>query len=284
MLLVWLVAGSVGFQIMEGALDEGIRRYWNGEYQATIEVLQPACTASAPSDESLECRKYLAFSHIALGDEPEAEHELTQLLSMDPGYRLDETLVSPKILQYFDRARSDLATAVYDEGKAAYRKGDLEGALERFERVLVLDATNELAAEYAELCRERMRVIQARAEAERPEPAPADTVPTPVAPEREDKVYRLTSEILRPQLVTRVTPEYPRTARVRRDEGAVVVSVVIDANGRITQPKVIRSVSEHLDRAALEALEKWRYEPARLNGLAVAVYSIIELSFVLNGS
>jgi protein TonB len=62
-----------------------------------------------------------------------------------------------------------------------------------------------------------------------------------------------------------------------------VVSVVIDQNGFITQSKVIRSVNQRLDQAALDAVAEWRYQPATLDGFPVAVYGIIELSFQLDG-
>ena len=266
------------------SLDEGIRRYWNGEYEATILVLAPTCAMDAPAGEKLECHKYLAFSHVALGDDMEAQAQFARLLATDPGYRLDPSLVSPKILVRFETARQELAKSVYEEGKLAYQAEEFARAVELLDRTLELDPTHELAREYRELSEERQHLKDARAATLNASP-PAQTAPTPQpAAELEEKVYRLTSDINRPVLIQRVQPEYPRGARNRRIEGSVVVSVVIDQSGAVTQSKIVRSVDAHLDRAALEALEGWRYRPATLNGFPVAVYGIIELSFQLEGS
>lgn len=287
MMRLWIFGVALLAQSFDVALDEGIRRYWNGEYEATIDVLEGACTMNASSGEKIECHKYLAFSLVALGAEDEAREQFTRLLSTDPGYRLDESLVSPKILVRFERARQDLAQSIYRDGKAAYQGEDFARAIELLDQTLELDPTNELAEEYRELGRERMRLSEARAVVssmpsveEPPAPVPA---PKPAA-ELEDKVYRLTSDINRPVLLERVAPEYPRMARLRRVEGSVVVSIVIDRNGLVTQSKIIRSADGHLDQAALDAVEAWRYQPATLNGFPVAVHGIIELSFRLEGS
>jgi len=279
---LWIFEVALLTQSVNLALDEGIRRYWNGEYEATIDVLEPACAMNASSGETIECRKYLAFSLVALGDDDDAREQFSRLLSTDPGYRLDESLVSPKILVRFERARLDLAQSIYKNGKAAYQHEDFAEAIELLDEALRLDPTNELNQEYRELAQERMRLSEDRlAVAAKPPPAPVAT-PRPAA-ELEDKVYRLTSDINRPVLLERVAPEYPRMARLRRVEGSVVVSIVIDRNGRVTQSKIIRSVNVHLDRAALDAVATWRYQPATLNGFPVAVYGIIELSFELDG-
>lgn len=297
MMYGWIILVTLAAQSFELTLDEGIRRYWNGEYEATIDVLQNACAMNASSGEKLECHKYLAFSHVALGADDEAESEFIALLSTDAGYRLDESLVSPKIVSRFESARAELASNVYNDAKDAYQAEQFDDAVALFDRTVELDPTHELAREYAALCRERIKLAEAT-----PLPpstltpsaqAAGRTAPAAVAPaaatakpaaEVDNDVHWLTSEINRPVLVKRVSPPYPQTARLRRAEGSVVISAVIDKNGLITQPKVIRSVSEQLDRAALDAVRQWEYQPATLNGSPVAVYGIIELSFTLDGS
>lgn len=281
---LWIAGVAFSAQSFELALDEGIRSYWNGDYEATIDVLRTACAMNASSGEKIECHKYLAFSHVALGSDDEASREFIELLSADAGYRLDDSLVSPKILARFEQARRELASSVYDNAKDAYQSERFDDALALFERAVRLDTTHELAREYAELSRERIRLIEAPSVAAARPPPPPPVAPAKPATELDDTVHWLTSEISRPLLVKRVSPRYPQSARLRRAEGSVVISVVIDKNGLITQSKVIRSVSEQLDRAALDAVGEWQYEPATLNGFPVAVYGIIELSFTLNGS
>ncbi len=85
MLRFWILGVAVSAQSFELALDEGIRRYWNGEYEETILVLEPACNLNASSGEKLECHKYIAFSHVALGDDNEALRQFGhRTLELDP--------------------------------------------------------------------------------------------------------------------------------------------------------------------------------------------------------
>lgn len=267
-----------GGQSLELALDEGIRRYWNGEYEQTIALLSTACRMEADAGERVDCYKYLAFSHIALGEENEAERRFVELLSTDPAHELDPELVSPKILRRFDASRRRLADQLYTEGKNAYYLRAFEDASERMRSVLLLEPEDELAREYLQLCEERLSVEEERialAEVpEEPEPLPA--------PPPEDKVYRLTSEIQRPVLLERIAPEYPRTALALGTEGTVVLTVVIDESGLIRESRVLRSVNETIDRAAVEAVKQWRYQPASKNGTPVAIHGVVTLNFQLD--
>ncbi len=59
-------------------------------------------------------------------------------------------------------------------------------------------------------------------------------------------------------------PEYPRLARRRGYQGTVVLDVLVDKTGRVKELKVEES-SGHgsLDRAAKQAVKRWRFAPGR---------------------
>ncbi len=59
----------------------------------------------------------------------------------------------------------------------------------------------------------------------------------------------------------KVQPEYPVLARKMNITGVVKVEVVVAANGTVKQAKVIGG-HPVLASAALEAVKKWRFEPA----------------------
>ena len=65
-------------------------------------------------------------------------------------------------------------------------------------------------------------------------------------------------------------------------EGEVVVRAEIDESGDPLEPSVWRS-SGHplLDRAALEAVRRWRFKPAERNGKPVGAVVQIPVSFRL---
>ena len=75
------------------------------------------------------------------------------------------------------------------------------------------------------------------------------------------------SEILR-RVKTRVQPDYPELARRMNIAGTVKVEVVVAANGSVKDAKVIGG-HPVLANAALEAVKKWRFEPAALESSGV---------------
>ncbi|MGE6333548.1 TonB family protein [Stenotrophomonas sp. NPDC077659] len=65
-------------------------------------------------------------------------------------------------------------------------------------------------------------------------------------------------------------PSYPAAALRRGESGSVVVRVDVDATGYANNITVIqRSGSRELDRAATEAVRRWRFTPALSNGQPV---------------
>lgn len=85
-----------------------------------------------------------------------------------------------------------------------------------------------------------------------------------------------------PTVVSRVDPQYPRPARLAGIEGRVVLEAILDTQGRIgSDIKVLRSVPQ-LDDAAIAALRRWRFKPARNEGgQAVPVILEVPIRFVL---
>jgi len=66
-----------------------------------------------------------------------------------------------------------------------------------------------------------------------------------------------------PLLLSRVMPEYPRQARLRGVEGLVLLEAILDLEGHIEEEiKVLQSIPS-LDNAAIQALRRWRFRPAR---------------------
>lgn len=63
------------------------------------------------------------------------------------------------------------------------------------------------------------------------------------------------------KIKTKVMPEYPEIARQLHLEGKVKIQVTISPDGRVTDTKVIGG-HPVLAQAAIEALKKWRFEPA----------------------
>ena len=67
-----------------------------------------------------------------------------------------------------------------------------------------------------------------------------------------------------PRVASAVQPRYPSSARSRGIEGVTGVKMLVGADGRVQEAFVVRSSGNaDLDQAALDAVYKWRFTPAK---------------------
>ncbi|MGH9866627.1 MAG: energy transducer TonB [Candidatus Polarisedimenticolia bacterium] len=97
----------------------------------------------------------------------------------------------------------------------------------------------------------------------------------------EDVPVYLTGEVRPPQRTTFVKPEYPEIARRARAEGKVILEIVVGRTGEVESVRVLRS-QPLFDQAAIEAVARWRYNPALQSGQPVRVYLTVIVEFGLN--
>lgn len=90
----------------------------------------------------------------------------------------------------------------------------------------------------------------------------------------------LISRPMQGYLIHRVEPTYPNIAKIAGVQGAVLIKAVISTEGRIEQAQVI-SGSPWLSKAALDAIQQWRYRPYYLNDKPVEVETEITVMFTL---
>ena len=83
-----------------------------------------------------------------------------------------------------------------------------------------------------------------------------------------------------PEKVVNVAPIYPEVARAARREGVVILEAVIDASGNVPRLAVLRG-DPMLDQAALDAVQQWKFTPARLNDEAIPVVMTVTVQFKL---
>lgn len=77
---------------------------------------------------------------------------------------------------------------------------------------------------------------------------------------------------------------YPESAMKANKQGRVIVKFIVDAQGKVQEPTVLRGKDPDLDNAAIEAVKKLKnFEPGRTNGKPVAVYYVLPVSFKLEG-
>jgi protein TonB len=106
-------------------------------------------------------------------------------------------------------------------------------------------------------------------EIEAPPPPPPPRIPV-----------RTGGKIQPPALVKRIEPIYPELAVRAHVEGTVILEAIVNEEGRVEAVKVLRSVGM-LDRAAMEAVQQWLYEPLTLNGRKTPFILTVVLTFKL---
>lgn len=78
------------------------------------------------------------------------------------------------------------------------------------------------------------------------------------------------------------SPQYPKLARQRGQEGTVTLKVEVSAEGQTLSVAVLTSSGHSLlDKAAADAVKKWRFSPARKNGAAITGEAEITVEFRL---
>jgi TonB family protein len=94
-----------------------------------------------------------------------------------------------------------------------------------------------------------------------------------------DEPYRVGGEVLAPVKISGAAPVYTELARKARVTGTVIVESVIDEQGNVTNPRVLRGLPLGLDRSAVAAVQTWKFKPATLNGKPVKVYYVLTVRF-----
>jgi len=93
--------------------------------------------------------------------------------------------------------------------------------------------------------------------------------------------YTVGRGVRAPRAIYDPEPEYSDEARKMKHEGTVVLSVIVDAEGRTRNIHVARSLGMGLDEKAIEAVKKWKFEPGKKDGQPVAVQVNVEVNFRL---
>jgi len=107
-------------------------------------------------------------------------------------------------------------------------------------------------------------------------PHPSSLIPAPQAAPRQARIDAP------PSPKRTIRPDYPKGARQRGEQGAVVLEIHVDAEGAVHAAKVaVSSGFAELDEAAVRAAEKAKFRPAKSGGKSVASTARLKLDFKL---
>lgn len=112
-------------------------------------------------------------------------------------------------------------------------------------------------------------------------PPPADPLP-PAAPVTAAAPAPVTAPRFNADYLNNPAPAYPPLSRRLREEGRVMLRVLVDARGLPERVELRHSSGhERLDRVALETVRQWKFVPARRGEDAVSAWVIVPISFSL---
>jgi len=92
---------------------------------------------------------------------------------------------------------------------------------------------------------------------------------------------RVGGQVKRPRLIFGPEPEYPPLAKHAKINGAVVIEAVIDTQGNVVDMHLV-SGNPLLEKAAMDALRQWKYEPTLVGGQPYPVRMLVTITFQLN--
>jgi len=105
-------------------------------------------------------------------------------------------------------------------------------------------------------------------------------IEVPAPPQPPKRPISVSAGVMAALLIHRVQPDYPDLAKAMHLSGTVELQARIGTDGSVQALEVV-SGNPILARAALEAVEQWRYQPTRLSGQPVEVETHITVSFTL---
>lgn len=106
-----------------------------------------------------------------------------------------------------------------------------------------------------------------------PVSAPAPAAPAP----RVENAGDLSSK-----MISAVPPRYPLDSRRKREQGTVVLALVLGLDGTVADISISKSSGfDRLDNAALSAVRRWRWSPTRRDGQPVMVRGLVEIPFTI---
>lgn len=113
-------------------------------------------------------------------------------------------------------------------------------------------------------------------------PPPKAVIVAPSAPAA--PIGPVSVDDLSSKMISAPPPKYPVESRRRKEQGTVFLAVLVGIDGNVAEIGVSRSSgSARLDRAALEAVRRWRWSPVKRGDMAVTVRGIVDIPFVLQG-
>ena len=113
-----------------------------------------------------------------------------------------------------------------------------------------------------------------------PEAVDPESTPCKPAPSAPATRKQVPPGVMQGLAFHRVAPKYPESAKQNHIQGAVVLDIVLDTCGRVSDVEPVSGPAE-LIPAAVSAVQQWQYRPYLLSGEPVEVSTRVTINFQL---
>jgi len=100
-----------------------------------------------------------------------------------------------------------------------------------------------------------------------------------VVAEAVESAFSLTEIDQQPRVIYQAAATFPSSMRGKKIEGVVSVLFVVDANGKVENPRVDKSNGAAFEKPALDAVKNWKFEPAIKAGQRVSCKMRVSVRF-----
>ena len=169
-------------------------------------------------------------------------------------------------LQAQDAAEAAATAAAQQAQQAAQAPASTAAASQPAAAAEPAPAPAEPASDLASMLPGSAAGTQAAAPAPAPASAPPSTMTTTTTTPAPAQTAPATPQVRDARLLSRVDPQYPPEAMRGRQQGWVELEFTVDVDGSISNVSVVASRPTRVfDRAAIRAMQEWRFDP-RLEG------------------
>lgn len=99
------------------------------------------------------------------------------------------------------------------------------------------------------------------------------------AQSKDEPVYDLGDGITPPRVIYQVSPKPDSGENGFRISGVVLIGLIVSSHGLPVDVHVARSLDKDIDQSAVQAVQQWKFEPARKGDQPVAVRITVEIRF-----
>jgi len=236
--------------------------------------------------DTIEAQQYKALCLLALGRQADASTAIEALVTSSPTFVPSSEDAPPRFVELVTKVRQKMlptiARKLFAEGREHYTEKEPEEAVRRFSLVLTLlsdpafnDANTKQDLET--LAKGFIDLANAAAPPSKATPAVTENAPPPPQPApAAEPPPAAPPKVTQPVALLQTVPPMPADVASRVGPRLVLV-VLIDGTGRVTNVTVKESAHPRYDMLVTQAARNWRYTPATRNGVPIPSEQVVTI-------